>query len=316
MVQGKNHYTIQINPGLPTFPWLAQQAQGYDKYRIKKFVVTYVPKNATTSTQGTIYGAFDYDCDDSSPTDVKTIMTYQSAKSGCMYNKLAFPYSARCANEGMTWRRVRSGPTSHERFLYDPANFHLLIDVPVATPAAGQLIFSYTVEFSCPGLSVATTPKLPFTVATFVGVDSQSSANPQAARWQIAHAADFVELEEKINYNFKFLPGVYHIHASSCIQSDLTPLASGELTSAQAYYMTEEGEELAHSSYISIETEVQGAEPYQYRRSHHIDTYLVVNSADTIYQVVAATQTNLTITPGTTFYAAGTTSYMQITLIS
>lgn len=216
----------------------------------------------------------------------------------------------------MTWRRVRSGPTSHERFLYDPANFHLLIDVPVAVPAAGQLIFSYTVEFSCPGLSVTSTPKLPFTVGTFVGVDSQNSNAIQSARYQVSHAADFVSLDAKENYIVRFLPGVYHIQAAACIQTDIGSLSSGELNSAQAFYMTADGEELAHSSYISIETEVQTIEAYQYRRTHHINTYLVVQSATVDYQFIAASTANVVLPTGTIFYTAPSTSYLQITLIS
>lgn len=291
---GLNLTTIQLNPGLSTFPWLSQQAAGYDKYRIKRFTVTYVPKNAVTTTAGTIYGAYDYDCDDAPPADIKTIMSYQSSRSGCLYNKLVFEYNPRCANEGMTWRRVRSAPTARERYLYDPANFHLLVDVPTGTVAAGQLIFHYTVEFSCPGLASSIEPRIPSTIATFRGEEKQQTGGAILSPFMVAdHAAAFCRVAAPpYGYRIAIDPGVYRVAFRTYIIISKTTIAGGEylfdsdvVMEKSALQVNESGNvAVPHSaSHYKIEVELSAIENYFWGISHNINTILVVTEPGSHY---------------------------------
>lgn len=316
--EGLSNFTIQINPGLDTFPWLSQQAQGYDKYRIKSFTVTYVPKNAVTTTPGTIYGAYDYDCDDVAPPDVKTIMSYQSAKSGCLYEKLFFNYNPKCANEGMTWRRVRNHPTSHERFLYDPANFHLLVDSPLYRPDAGQLIFSYVVEFSCPGLPSSIIPSFPSNVSILAGsINNATVSGTTDCLWTIRNPAAFLQLDEKDSSRIILKTGVYEITYSNVVTTSITAITGGEYVVSTLVYCHDSTQNLIGSvSYIRAEHDLS-TEAFAHALSYTGHFYMRSDGASTNYMVLTTEATSTgSLIPDVHFESATTNCTMTVRLVS
>lgn len=71
-----------VNPGLaPSFPWLSNIAQSYQRFRFKRLRFFYVPAVAT-SNDGSAYLYLQYDYQDSAPTSLAEVMVSESSCSG------------------------------------------------------------------------------------------------------------------------------------------------------------------------------------------------------------------------------------------
>jgi len=83
MLQRSTNFVAQQTPVVPSngllFPWLSQEAVGYDEYKWKYVRFTYVTSDATTSI-GNVLLAMEYDCTEGPPTDQLTMMNYEGAK--------------------------------------------------------------------------------------------------------------------------------------------------------------------------------------------------------------------------------------------
>jgi len=67
--------TFPLNPGLTAvFPWLAQVANRYEKFKFRSLVFRYVPQSAALA--GTVSLAFDFDPNDDPPASMQEANTY------------------------------------------------------------------------------------------------------------------------------------------------------------------------------------------------------------------------------------------------
>lgn len=67
--------TFALNPGLTSvFPWLAQVANRYEKFKFRSLIFRYVPQSAALA--GTVSLAFDFDPNDDPPTSMQEANTY------------------------------------------------------------------------------------------------------------------------------------------------------------------------------------------------------------------------------------------------
>jgi hypothetical protein len=222
---------FDINPGLDTYPWLQPQANGYDKWKVISWVVSYVPKNAVLTTTGAIYGAYDYDAMDRTPATAARIMTYKGVRQTALYSKQSFPLDTKSiSGVGPTWKIVRNGPTSRELNLFDPASFHFLVRAGAANANLadfGQLHFSYTVEFACPGLERT------HSIPRFMGDAGGATVVPVAdTGWIPIHWANLAPDSSVMTVPtpdvIHLQPGVYRISYGTCIRYTGQVLTAGE----------------------------------------------------------------------------------------
>lgn len=212
---------FDINPGLDSYPWLQPQANGYDKWKVISWVVSYVPKNAVLTTTGAIYGAYDYDAMDRAPGTAARIMTYKGVRQTALYSKQSFPLDVKCISGiGPTWKMVRNGPTSRELNLFDPATFHFLVRAGTANANLadfGQLHFSYTVEFACPGLERTQTIPRYFGDAGGATVVPAATTGYVAVNWANL-ALDSSVMTIPTPDVIRLEPGIYRISYGTCIR--------------------------------------------------------------------------------------------------
>ncbi len=145
----------QVNPGLASlFAWLSGRASGYEKYRLHKLEVAYVPAEAVVTTAGVVYLAFDYDPDDAAPTTLASLSTYEGLKSSHTYEV------NRCVLDMSRVQRdllkVRTGPKAGSRLLYDPCSIIFATVSMGGATAIGQLWIGYELELLAPQLEPAT----------------------------------------------------------------------------------------------------------------------------------------------------------------
>jgi hypothetical protein len=199
--------------------------------------------------------------------------------------------------------------------LYDPANFHLLIDSAGTLDAAGQLIFSYVVEFSCPGLVKPLPHTLLSTVTTLSGKPYQSEDRETAVRWHVDNPSSFITIAAN-QYEFTLLPGIYHLHASASVTSSIVSATGGEFKTIQTFALYQDGKERPGGSKFVDEQDLTSLETYYWTNQHSIDMYLLVLHTTTHFRTGADTISNSASPSFTGYEDPEMFASMHITLVS
>jgi hypothetical protein len=110
-----------LNPGLNTFTWLKNQVLGWEKYKYVSLQAVYIPSQATTTTAGTVYMAYDYDPEDAPPDSAAELSTFETTCSGRVYESSVLSLNTGRAFSGVQHKKVRTGPVPSGLTLYDPA---------------------------------------------------------------------------------------------------------------------------------------------------------------------------------------------------
>lgn len=145
---------FEVNPGLRSFKWLSQIANAYEEYRWTRLEFHYVPSGATTITAGQVLMAIDYDPDDSPPSTLEAMTTYQTFSEARAWSRSAITCSASMMHETMRFHKVRRGPVANTRRFNDCCQF-LLASAGAPASALGLIWVSYDVEFKSPATSKA-----------------------------------------------------------------------------------------------------------------------------------------------------------------
>lgn len=140
-----------LNPGLTTtFPWLSQQAAGFEHYQIRDMSVEYVPL-AASSTNGAVLLIIDYDSADAPPIDQQAAGTYQDSVQTNVWCGAVCKLNPASLHVGGNKKFTRSGPQPNNDIkTYDAGRlFFAVIGVP-GTSVVGNVWVRYTVDFYTP----------------------------------------------------------------------------------------------------------------------------------------------------------------------
>lgn len=141
--------TWDINPANALlFPWLSRIATAYEKYKFKKFKVSYVP-NVGTSTAGNIALAIDFDVSDNVPDSLLELMSYEGATQSQPFARSHMVYPSRQLNTFAKHLFVaRQGSNSGEPRTSHMGKLLCAIDTTALTP--GFLTVSYEINLMIP----------------------------------------------------------------------------------------------------------------------------------------------------------------------
>lgn len=141
-------YTFQINPGLSDiFPWLANIANCFEYYTVLEMCIDYRP-SCSTSTDGTITMAADWDCSDQAPTSKRELTSMKPAVTGSPWSHMCWEPPQKhfsLHNDGKLL--VRQGAYQGEANLNDLCNFYVGIQGIDADQMVGDLFIVYTIKF-------------------------------------------------------------------------------------------------------------------------------------------------------------------------
>lgn len=145
----------QVNPGLANlFAWLSGRASGYEKYRVRKLELVYVPAEAVVTTPGVVYLAMDYDPDDAPPGSLAALSSYEGLESGHTYEAFRVGLDKKRLQQDLL--KIRCGPKAGSRILYDPVSFIVATVSMGSSAAIGQLWVGYELELLVPQTEPAT----------------------------------------------------------------------------------------------------------------------------------------------------------------
>jgi hypothetical protein len=150
---------IRVNPGdHEAFPWLAQVAGGFEKYRFHSFSVEYLP-NVSSTTNGRITIVPDYDPSDNNSTlDRRSLFSFEGASTGSVWDRCLMVCSKKHLKTQKSWF-MRSSfdtlPTGQDLKFYDQLQINVVVsgtgDLEDPT-LIGDLIVHYDIEFFNPQL--------------------------------------------------------------------------------------------------------------------------------------------------------------------
>ncbi len=150
---------LNINPGISTtFPWLSQIARNYESYLFNKCEFQFETQKSS-STNGSLMMAVDFDAADSAPTSKTEIMSYHNAVRSAVW--------AECVNHSDKQDLAKFGVQRYNRFAalaanldiktYDVGNINVATQGCADTSAIGELYVDYDVEFMTPQTPSAST---------------------------------------------------------------------------------------------------------------------------------------------------------------
>lgn len=140
----------QVNPGLPIFTWLSERASGFEKYFWRKLVFEYVPAEAVTTTAGSIYMVADYDPEDSKPSSLSALATYETQNESRVFQKFSLDVSSKRMFDGVQRKKVRRGPVGGDLQLYDGCSLSVGTISCSGSSAIGQLWCHYEIDLISP----------------------------------------------------------------------------------------------------------------------------------------------------------------------
>jgi len=145
--------TYNINPGNSAlFPWLSQQASGWERYRFKRLVIRYVPR-CSTATSGSVLISPDYDAADPVPTTEVQAASYADAKEGAPWQDITIVMSESSLAGGVSNKYVKVGALGSNLDVktYDAGRLSIVtIDCASNGAPLGKLWVEYEIEFYTP----------------------------------------------------------------------------------------------------------------------------------------------------------------------
>jgi len=98
-----------LNPGISkTFPWLSQEAAGWEKYKFNSLTFRYYTRCASNA-QGSVLFAPDYDPDDSPPTNEQQAASFRDAQEDAPWKDIVCHLNHKDMLGGLTDKYVRLG---------------------------------------------------------------------------------------------------------------------------------------------------------------------------------------------------------------
>lgn len=159
-VSAFNNVVFPVNPGnATTFPWLAGEAQQWEKYRFEYLEFYFehdVSAFATAGTTGKVIMSFDYDAADSPPTTKQQMLDTEPHADG-MPNEdfgLVMNTGDLSGRTDLHYVRLAGLPGGADIRLYDVGNMNVATQgITGATTEVGELHVRYAVVFEVPILS-------------------------------------------------------------------------------------------------------------------------------------------------------------------
>jgi hypothetical protein len=149
---GSINFTVQnsysINPGIAaTFPWLALQAQGWERYHFNKLKLCYYTRTGS-NTPGSVIMSPDYDAADSAPVNEQIASTYFGTEEDAPWKDITLGFDNRLLSGE---RFVRTGQLAANLDIktYDVANAYVST-IDGTAVAWGKLWFEYDVTLLNP----------------------------------------------------------------------------------------------------------------------------------------------------------------------
>jgi len=150
---------LAINPGVSSaFPWLSSQAVRYESYLFHKLHYIYEPM-VSTSTNGSLMLAVDFDAADTVPANKTALMANQSAVRTSVWNSVT--YKAKEANLAkfgvQRYTRGNNRPAGTDVKTYDVGNLIFAwVGTPTSQTTLGELYVEYDVELFTPQIDSTT----------------------------------------------------------------------------------------------------------------------------------------------------------------
>jgi hypothetical protein len=146
--------TFALNPGLEeVFPWLAQIAGRFEKYRFHKVCVKYAC-NCSTSTPGFVGLAIDDDVADEDPGNRSELLAMEGAVTGPAWHEME-TYMPLRSNRQWRYTRVGDYPTDTDPRTSDAGKIFIANGNQTATSGIGSFWIDYKVELSVPQLHIS-----------------------------------------------------------------------------------------------------------------------------------------------------------------
>jgi len=143
--------SLPINPGVPTsFPWLSNEAAGWERYRFNALRYIWVPAIGTAVAGNIIMGP-DYDASDAAPYGETALSSYENTEEGNVWCRFAAELDPTIMHGDMKEKYLRFGPAGAGQDVktLDSGNFFLYSSDDAAVQA-GKLWVEYDVTLFNP----------------------------------------------------------------------------------------------------------------------------------------------------------------------
>ncbi len=163
-----------LNPGLvASFPWLASQAQGWERYRFHKLRYCYYTRTGS-NVPGSVMIVPDYDAADSAPVSEQIASAYKDVAEDAPWKNICCELRESSLNSMGPTKFIRTGALGANQDVktYDSGNVFVFSMDGTAVPW-GKLWVEYDVELI--------TPQLNATGASIMATQAIKSSNPTTA---------------------------------------------------------------------------------------------------------------------------------------
>jgi hypothetical protein len=146
--------TLSLNPGLQAaFPWLASQAQSWERYRFNKLKFCYYTRTGST-TPGSVQLIPDYDASDAAPVSEQIASSYEDVEEDAPWKDIECELRPAALNALGPSKFIRSAILGANQDIktYDSGNFFLATTDGTAVPW-GKLWVEYDVTLMTPQLN-------------------------------------------------------------------------------------------------------------------------------------------------------------------
>lgn len=142
---------ISLNPGLEaSFPWLYAIANNYESYKFNSLTVEY-ETCCSTSTEGTVMIAIDYDASDDAPAEKKRLLAYHNAVRTAPWNRATMKASKPdLQRNGQKMTRNHPLGNNLDIKTYDAGNIFVYTQGFLMGTTCGELYLSYDIELHTP----------------------------------------------------------------------------------------------------------------------------------------------------------------------
>lgn len=152
---GFARHSININPGLSSFPWLSNVAPAWQRYKIHGAIIEWVPRVSQVSNDasGSVILSSRYDLTTAAPASIQEAECTFGAVVGRPMDMMAMPIECKPSMTPTNVLNVRFGalPTGGNLQFFD----HCIVDLctygmATATTNIGEMFITYDVEFQMP----------------------------------------------------------------------------------------------------------------------------------------------------------------------